>query len=357
MSETLLNEIRAARPEAPRALRERVRTLSVREPVREPWLDRIRLTLLTQNLGWRRLVLVAPAAVAVALVAGGVIGLMRGDVGSRDGEQAATGAPPATVSSDALRVAPALPETAQAAPSAKDATPSAGGAVTPVPGQLQRFEAELSLRVDDVDELSEATKRAQQIARDHGGSVAALQYDAPSQGVGTAQITLRIPTAKVQGALAELSQLGTILGQRYGIDDLQQQADSLQTQIEQTQRRIAQLLTQLENPNLSAADRVVLQSRLSAARQKLTGLRETLRSTRAEGATSTVYLTLTTEEIQAAPVGGGRLEGVKDVLAWEAIALLYAVVIVGPFAILGAIVWLLIKLLRRRETARLLEQN
>ena len=108
----------------------------------------------------------------------------------------------------------------------------------------------------------------------------------------------------MQGALAELSQLGTILGQRYGIDDLQQQADSLQTQIEQTQRRIAQLLTQLENPNLSAVDRVVLQSRLSAARQKLTGLRETLRSTRAEGATSTVYLTLTTEEIQAA--AGGR---------------------------------------------------
>jgi hypothetical protein len=351
MSETLLNEIRAARPEAPAALRERVRALSVGEPVREPFSDRMRF-----NWGWRRLVLVAPSAVAVALVAGSVIGLTRGDVGGRESEQAAS-APPAAATSDSLRVAPALPETSLAAPSAKDAAGGAGSAVTPVPGQLQRFEAELSLRVDDVDELSDATKRAQQIARDHGGSVASLQYDAPSQGVGTAQITLRIPTAKVQGALAELSQLGTIVGQRYGIDDLQQQADSLQTQIEQTQRRIAQLLTQLESPNLSAEDRVVVQSRLSAARQKLTGLRETLRSTRADAATSTVYLTLTTERIQAAPVGGGRLEGVKDVLVWEAIALLYAVVIVGPFVVLGVLVWLLLKLLRRRETARLLEQN
>ena len=198
-----------------------------------------------------------------------------------------------------------------------------------------------------MDGLSDATKRAQQIARDHGGTVASLQYDAPSQGVGTAQITLRIPTAKVEGALAELSQLGTILGQRYGIDDLQQQADSLQTQIEQTQRRIAQLLTQLENPNLSNEDRVVLQSRLTSTRQKLTGLRETLRSTRAEAATSTVYLTLTTEEIQAAPVGSGRLEGVKDVLAWEAIALLYALVVVGPFVLLGVLVWLPLRLRRR----------
>jgi hypothetical protein len=352
MSETLLNEIRAARPQAPAALRERVRALNVREPVHEPLLDRIRF-----NWGWRRLVLVAPAAIAIALVAGGVIGLTRGDVGGRDSEQVAV-APPETVTPDRLRVAPALPESSQAAPSAKDATRSAGGGgVVPVPGQLQRFEAELSLRVDDVDELSDATKRAQQIARDHGGSVASLQYDAPSQGVGTAQITLRIPTATVQGALAELSQLGTILGQRYGIDDLQEQADSLQTQIEQTQRRIAQLLTQLENPSLSAADRTVLQSRLSVARQKLTGLREALRSTRAEGATSTVYLTLTTDEIEAAPVGGGRLEGVKDVLAWEAVALLYLAVVAGPFVLLGVLVWLLIKLLRRRETRRLLEQN
>ena len=71
MSETLLNEIRAARPEAPRALRERVRALSVREPVREPFLDRVRFALLTRTWGWRRLVLVAPATVVVALVAGG----------------------------------------------------------------------------------------------------------------------------------------------------------------------------------------------------------------------------------------------------------------------------------------------
>jgi pyruvate/2-oxoglutarate dehydrogenase complex dihydrolipoamide acyltransferase (E2) component len=239
-------------------------------------------------------------------------------------------------------------------PSAKDA---AGGAVAPAPGQLQRFEAELSLRVDDVGALSDATKRAQQIARNHDGSVASLQYDAPSSGVGTAQITLRIPTAKVESALAELSQLGTILGQRYGIEDLQQQADSLQTQIEQTQRRIAQILTQLESSTLSAENRVVLQSRLNAARQKLTGLRQAMQSTRAEAATSTVYVTLTTEEIEPAAVGGSRLDGIKDVLAWEAVALLYALVVAGPIVLLAGLIWLVVRLLRRRETARLLEQN
>ena len=241
--------------------------------------------------------------------------------------------------------------------SRQPAKAAAGSTIAPAPGQLQRFEAELGLRVDDVDALSDATKQAQQIAHDHGGSVASLQYDAPSAGVGTAQITLRIPTAQVESALAELSQLGTIVGQRYGIQDLQQQADSLQTQIEQTQRKIAQILTQLESATLSNENRVVLQSRLNAARLKLTGLRESLRSTRAEAATSTVNVTLTTEEIEAVPVGGSRLDGIKDVLAWEAIAVLYALVVAGPFIVLGVLVWLALRLRRRQVETRLLEQN
>src|SRR5918995_21047 len=268
MSETLLNEIRSARPEAPPALRERVRALRVDEPVREPLLDRFRFTW-----GWRRTVLAVPATAVVALVAAGVIGLSRDD----RGEQAASREAPATAlesfGDDAAQSEAAPPTTRAVAPTAKDSG-AVGGTVAPAPGQLQRFEAELSLRVDDIGALSDATKQAQ-----HG------------------------------------------------------------------------------NPSLSDENRVVLQSRLTSNREKLTGLREAMKSTRAEAATSTVYLSLTTEEISAAPVGGSRLDDVKDVLAWEAIALLYVLVVAGPFVIIGVLVWLLIRLLRRRETARLLEQN
>ncbi len=351
MSDQLLHELRAARPVAPSALRERVRALSVQEPAREPFLARLGL------LQWRRLVLVAPATVAVALVAAGVIGLTRGDVGGGVDEKSAVGrvesAPP-TATFDA-ETKTASPERLAAPPVAGDAS---GGAVPPAPGQLQRYEAELRLQVDDVDALSSATKRAQRIALAHGGSVASLQYDAPAEGVGAAQITLRIPTTKVQSALAELSALGTIVGQRYGIDDLQQQADTLQREIEATQRRIAAILEQLESPNLSNADRAVLRSRLSNSRAELTRLRQGLSSTRAEARTATIYLTLTTEEIEPGAVGGGsRLDGVKDVLAWEAIALLYAAVVLGPFILVGLLVWLVLRLRRRQVEARLLEQN
>ncbi len=91
MSETLLNEIRATKPEAPSALRERVRALSVQEHAREPFLDRLRFTW-----GWRRLALAVPATVVVAVVAAGVIGLSRDD--TRD-EVSAVGGGDAAVTS------------------------------------------------------------------------------------------------------------------------------------------------------------------------------------------------------------------------------------------------------------------
>ena len=345
MSDLLLNEIRATKPEAPSALRERVRALAEQEPARMPFLARFE---------WRRFVLVVPAAAMVAIVAAGVIGLSRDDSRPLAGEVIGSDGGTTAVFESAP-VQRGLQRPLRAVPPAAGAADSA--IVPPVPGQLQRFEAELRLRVDDVEALSDATKRAQRIALQHGGSVASLQYDAPAEGVGAAQLTLRVPTVRVQSAMAQLAQLGTILGQRYGIEDLQVQADTLQAQIEQTQRQIAQLVERLSSTSLSAADRVVLQSRLGNAREKLKGLREGLKGTKTEARTATIFLTLTTEEIHPEAVGGSRLDDVKDVLAWEGIAVLYALVVAGPFILLGLLVWLALRLRRRQVETRLLEQN
>ena len=51
------------------------------------------------------------------------------------------------------------------------------------------------------------------------------------------------------------------------------------------------------------------------------------------------------------------LDDIKDVLAWEAIALLYVVVVAGPFVLLGILIWLALRLRRRQVETRLLEQN
>lgn len=342
MSESLLNEIRATKPVAPSALRDRVRALSVTEPARQPFLARFRM---------RQLVLVAPVALVLALSAATVIGLTREDVTGGD-QITASGVGEAKTRAVQPQQSEALKGLA-----APPATADSSGAVPPATGQLQRYEAELRLRVDDVDALSGATKSAQRIALSHGGSIASLQYEAPSVGIGSAQITLRIPISKVQSAMTELSALGTIVGQRYGIEDLQVQADTLESQIEATQRQVAGILTQLESTTLSDVSRAVLKSRLANARLKLKGLREGLAGTRAEARTATIYLSLTTEKIEPGAVGGGPLDNIKDVLAWEAIGLLYFVVVAGPFLLIGFLVWLALRLRRRQVDTRLLEQN
>ena len=349
MSESLLNEIRASKPVAPSALRDRVRALSAAEPAREPFLARFR---------WRQLMVVAPVTLVLALSAATVIGLTRDDVGGGNDRIASSGAGEAATTNPTFRAlqTPTQPEALKGL-AAPPATADSSGAVPPAVGQLQRYEAELRLRVDDVDALSSATKSAQRIALSHGGTIASLQYEAPSEGIGSAQITLRVPISKVQSAMTQLSALGTIVGQRYGIEDLQVQADTLESQIEATQRQIAGILGQLESTTLSDANRAVLKSRLANARAKLKGLREGLAGTRAEAKTATIYLSLTTEKIEPGAVGGGPLDNIKDVLAWEAIGLLYFVVVAGPFILVGFLVWLALRLRRRQVNTRLLEQN
>jgi hypothetical protein len=348
-SETLERELRAAKPAAPAALRERVRTIAAHEPQRETFLKRLSL---------RRFVLVAtPATVVVAVIAAGVIGLSR-----PDGDESATFA---EGGGDAAVTSKAMPETPtrEAAPTQDDLeespAPPSAGALPPTQGRLQRYDAQLQLQVDGVDELSSATQQAMRITRSVGGTVSSVSYDAPSQGVGSAQLTLRVPVARVQQAIVQLSGLGTILSQRYGIEDLQPAADDLAQQIADTQARIAQLQESLRNPNRTPAERAVLQAQLAEARRQLRDLRAALEGTRAEARLATIQLGLTTEEILPAPAeeDENALDGVVDVLRWEGLALLYFAVVAGPFILLGVGVWFLLRLRRRREEARLLAQT
>ena len=314
MSETLLNEIRATKPEAPSALRERVRTLSV-SGARKRALPRPApvLTRAAARSGRAR-------DVVVALVAAGANGNSRD--GTRD-EVSAVGGGDAAVYELHVRAVP-RPRIRRRRSAASPALPEPHDRDRPAG---HRTAAALRGRAAPASRRHrgalDAPKRAQQIAAARRQRRLAAVRRALGRGRRRADHPC-VPTAPRRERHVAVSQLGTIVGQRYGIDDLQQQADSLQSQIDATQRQIAQLVSRLESTTLSDADRAVLQSRLANARTKLTGLREALRATNAEARTATIYLTMTTEEIQATPSGGGRLDGIKDVLAWEAIALLYA---------------------------------
>src|SRR5262249_55016244 len=114
------------------------------------------------------------------------------------------------------------------APATKQAA-SVGAAPAPTPGRAVDYEAQIGVEVKDAGALSGATARAQAIARDLGGYVVSVEY--ASADTGNASLTLRVPTAKVQTAIAQLTGLGTITSQQVQIQDLQDELDQLAQRI------------------------------------------------------------------------------------------------------------------------------
>jgi hypothetical protein len=340
----LVRELQGARPLAPDALRERVRSIATREPVARP-------SLATRLRFRPRLLAAVPAcAVAVAVVAG-VVGLSRAPSVQQAGPIASADA---TTSGTELQTAPATAKESAAPPAVGAVTGSGPG---PTTGRAQRYQAELAIQVKDGDALSAATQRALTTVRSLGGYVVSVSY--ASAESGAAQLTLRVPTDRVQQAIVGLSSLGTIVSQRVQIDDLQGTLDETAAQIDALREQIARLDARLASSTLPAATRATLEARRSEARRQLATLRAQRSATAQEAAFATIQLSLATPNdagvVPAAPTRIDRaLDDAKAILVWEATALVYLLLVAGPIALLAAGAWLLARALRRRADERLL---
>ena len=353
-SADIVRELHAARPVAPEALRARVEATAATPPLQRPS---------TRRLARRRFLLAVPAAAAVALASAGAIGLVQSD--------APRSTAPATAADEQLRSA--LPPQASTVGKADSATGSAAGATptdafgaagagtasTPGPtsGRAQRVTANLTLQVSDNDALSKATQRALDTARSLQGFVVSVSYATAEQG--NASLTLRVPTGRVQEAITRLSGLGTILAQQVQIDDLQESIDALTKRIATLRERVARISAQLTDTNLDAETRATLEARRRAARDELAALTANRAAQNAEARFATIQLQLVTEASgSVVPGTPSRIDRAIDraveVLTWEGIGVLFALVVAGPFVLLGGILLGIQRIARRRENERLL---
>lgn len=346
-SAELITELQATRPAADGALRERVRAIAAAEPVRRP-SPFARLARYSP----RRFVMVAVPAMAVALLAvAGVAGLL--DSGSKPGGAEA-------IRADLSAQSPASSGATEAAPSAK-AGAGAADAATPGPttGRAQRYSAQLTLSVKDVDALSDATQQALRITRDLGGYLVTASYATADSGVSS--LTLKVPTANVQQAIVRLSDLGRIVAQQIQIDDLQGQVDALTKQENALRLQIARLSARLTSTDISAETRATLEARRDAARAELARVRQANAQIAAEARYATIQLTLQTSESSAVVPVPSRFDNAVDraveILTIEAMIVLYLLVIVGPLALLALLVWLTQRGLRRRQDEQLLSSS
>ena len=313
----LLDQLRATRVEPSAELREHVRAMAPREPAPRRSL-------------FRRRVLV-PALAGAALVGAVVVGVVQ-----RGGEE--------------QQVQYASPNAVTR--SAEDSG-SAGGAESAAPTlstRLRDFRAELTVRVDEADDLPDATQRAMRIADSLGGYVVSAQYGG---GDTDSLMVLRVPIARAQEAITRLTSLGELAGQRYSLQDLQSTVDQLDAQADRLQADIAELERELRNQNLSPRERANLRNRLEQTQRELDNILAQRDGTVAQGQSAEITLTLTAE--RTAPdtsqgVIGRAVDALTSIWTW-----VLAVLIVGlPFAVLLAAAFLLGRRLRRRANERLL---
>jgi hypothetical protein len=304
MSEaSYLFELREAAPRAPEQLHELVRTLPDEERRRS---FRFRPALIAAVAG-------AVAAVVGAAAIGGL---------THSGSQRTTDTVMLGASSGARQlVIPKTPTDSQ-----RDLAPQLAAK-----SRLQRQDVSISLRVRD---LSGATQRAVRTTRRLGGFVAGADY-ATDANAGNSRLTLRVPVANLQKAIASFTPLGTILSQHISVADLQGGVDRLEKRIARARR----------DGHEKTAERL-LRRRAALVR---------------EGTYATVSLNLTTTKPAAKHTVPSRFDrfwdNTKDILGKELIAVLYALVIAGPFILLAALAILGERARRRRADHRLLEET
>jgi len=215
--------------------------------------------------------------------------------------------------------------------------------------------ASLQVGVKSSD-LSAKTNEATQIVGSFGGYAQSVRYQATHQGDGEAVLSLRVPVQNAEAAITKLGSLGTLLSQQLSTQDLQEKVTHQTSAIGSLRRAIAVYEAALQNPSLSATDRASLQIKLSNARHALARLRHARTGTLASAATADISLLLTTNSHAVVPPSHhgstriGRLLGsAAHFLALEGIIVLYALIVLAPLLLLGALGWWILRERRRRE--------
>ncbi len=216
--------------------------------------------------------------------------------------------------------------------------------------------ATLSVEVKDSNAVSRAAQDALDLTRSLGGYVVNSSVVTGEQG--SASLTVRVPVARVQDAIAGLSALGRIVSQQVTVDDLQEQLDQLQRRRASLVEQITRITARLESEDLDAQTTAALEARRRALRGELRVVRSQIAGTNAEARMSTIQLTVVTPDSSGAVVPRSRIDRTVDealnVLAWEGVVALGMLIVLAPFALVGLAVWLGRRLYRRHEEERLL---
>jgi len=323
----LAAELRGARITAPSELRLRVRLIAAADATP------------TRRFTWRRALVVAlPVAAAVAATVVFTRPSNNHEVATQTLIRGAAVQPGSTKALGPVTGAP---------------TDSAGGAaklaVPTAPGRVQVYGAYLALRLHSATAVSDGVKSALRIASSLGGYPTSVHATSQAK-LASADLTLKIPRAHVQEAIARLSALGTITSEQVDIQDQQAGLNATDRKIARLQKQLAELRAQTPSATNAA--------RIAALESQIARFQRAAAATRRAAHYATVQLHLTSAKAIVPPKQGhGPLHGVVVALTWLGIGAVYALAIGTPIAVLALLVWLSVRIIRRRREDALLSRS
>ncbi|MFI7589207.1 DUF4349 domain-containing protein [Spongisporangium articulatum] len=229
-------------------------------------------------------------------------------------------------------------------------TATAGGSDPSLPGGTRLVRtAQQDLRVDDV---SAAAARVRTVATSLGGSVAT---ESLSFGNGSSSMTLRVPEARLDDALARTAELGEELSRTTTSEDVTATIADLDSRVKTQEASVNRVRALLADAK-SLKDVVLLEGELTRREAELEAAQARYRALDDQATMATLDLTLSPPGAEPAPkpADDGFLAGFRA--GWDAIkasttVLLTVAGAVLPFALVLGLVLTPALVLRRRRPA------
>jgi hypothetical protein len=285
----------------------------------------------------------APAATAAT---GGGGGLVAGD--GQSGE-AAPGVPETQAGSGVEPVADdgGGADTTSAASEGQGSTPPRPDVATE-PGREVILTGAVDLEVADV---APTVAKAIVLVQGLGGFLVGEQSDYASE-TATSVLTVRVPPDRFRAALDRLSQLGRVVSQNVGSEDVTAAVVDLQSRVQSAVISVERLRLYLADAP-TMADVAVLESELNRRESDLEAMRAQLRSLEDRVAFATIVVTVRVEPVdgraadEPAPGFSDAVDGGRRALVTAASAIALVVGAVLPWLPVALVVVLLVWATRR----------
>ena len=292
------------------------------------------------RISWRRAALVS---LAVVVLAGTVVALVRGTPRGGDEDAAAAGA--------------AVPTTVVQRSAADEGGSSSGGAVPAPAGASIVRTATLRLRVPG--SFAEAVERATDVAVAAGGLVATSSTSSFERGRGSGELTLRVPADRFDQVRRSLGALGTLESSQIGGQDVGGQLVDLDARLRSLRAEEGALDALLARAG-DIGQVLQVRDRLTGVRTQIEQLAGQQAALRDQVALATITLAMHQSGSAVATTQG---DGSADPAVVEsfrtAVGALLAVVggmviVVGallPFAVLALLAWPFVRRYQRRQVS------